>query len=193
MRGPNRGRSRNFMDNPQTMGVDCTDSNHATDAASGAARSSVPHHRNLRKREVRARSVYRYSKRKLALAVIEDRDVADLKRPATRAACASGQRPCPFVSCAHHLYLEATSTGQIRLRFPDLEPWELTESCALDVADRQGTSAEEVADVLNLTRERVRQLEVAALEKLRAREELEDLRDGFEEDTSSWGRGARVP
>lgn len=137
--------------------------------------------------------MYRYSKRKLALAVIEDRDVAELRRPATRAACKSAQRPCPFVSCAHHLYLEATSTGQIRLRFPDLEPWELTESCALDVADRQGTSAEEVAGVLNLTRERVRQLEVAALEKLRASEELADLRDGFEEDISSWGRGARVP
>jgi hypothetical protein len=72
------------------------------------------------------------------------------------------------VSCAHHLYLEATSVGSVRLRFPDLEPWEIEESCALDVADHGPATAEAVAVVLNLTRERIRQIEASALEKLRA-------------------------
>jgi hypothetical protein len=185
MRGLARGRSGPVMENPQTMGVDCTDSIEVlAEASSGVL--PVPHHRNLRKRAVRARSAYRFSKRKLALATFDDRDVDDLRRPATRAVCAEAQRPCPYVSCEHHLYLEATKTGAILFRFPDLEPWELTESCALDVADRQGQSAEEVAGVLNLTRERVRQLEVAALAKLRAQEDLEELRGGFEQENVDW-------
>lgn len=179
MRGLGRGRSGPVMEVPQTMGVNCTDSSQVpTEPSSGV----LPHYRNLRKRAVRPRSAYRFSKRKLALAVVQDRDVADLKRPATRAACAEAERPCPFVSCEHHLYLEATKSGKIRFTFPDLEPWELTESCALDVADRDGTSAEVVADMLNLTRERVRQLEVGALAKLRAQEDVEELREGFEEE-----------
>lgn len=196
MRGIRRGRSGLDMENPHTMGVNCTDSSCPPGEAStssitipiplGPIVPVVPHYRNLRKRAVRARSAYRYSKRKHHLAIFEDRDVDELRRPATRAACASAERPCPFVSCSHHLYLEATTSGKIRLRFPDLEPWELTESCALDVADRQGSSAEEVAGVLNLTRERVRQLEVAALEKLRAQENVEEMRGGFEDDEAHW-------
>jgi len=35
------------------------------------------------------------------------------------------------------------------------------------VADRGGTTLEEVGDILNLTRERIRQVEVLGLEKLR--------------------------
>jgi len=53
------------------------------------------------------------------------------------------------------------------LNFPDLEPWELEETCSLDVADRGGITLEEVGDILNLTRERVRQVEVRGLLKLK--------------------------
>src|SRR4030095_9996023 len=30
----------------------------------------------------------------------------DVERPQTREECTNMQRPCPFVSCAHHLYLD---------------------------------------------------------------------------------------
>ena len=30
---------------------------------------------------------------------------ADVERPKTRGECENGQRPCPFVSCKWHLYL----------------------------------------------------------------------------------------
>jgi hypothetical protein len=90
-------------------------------------------------------------------------------RPRARAQCANGPRPCMFVSCKHHLYLDVNpSTGSIKLNFPDKEIWELEETCALDVADRGGITLEEVGNIMNLTRERIRQVETRGLLKLRA-------------------------
>jgi DNA-directed RNA polymerase sigma subunit (sigma70/sigma32) len=60
------------------------------------------------------------------------------------------------------------STGSIKLNFPDKEVWELEETCALDVADRGGITLEEVGTIMNLTRERIRQVETRGLLKLRA-------------------------
>ena len=92
----------------------------------------------------------------------------DAMRPPNREACRSAERPCPFVSCKYPLYLDVNPhTGSIKLNFPDLEVWELSETCALDVADRGGITLEEVGELLNLTRERIRQVEAAGLEKLR--------------------------
>ena len=45
--------------------------------------------------------------------------------------------------------------------------WELRETCALDVADKGGVTLEEVGTIMNLTRERIRQVEMRALQKLR--------------------------
>jgi DNA-directed RNA polymerase sigma subunit (sigma70/sigma32) len=42
----------------------------------------------------------------------------------------------------------------------------LRDTCALDVADRGGTTLEEVGLHMNLTRERIRQIEEVALDKL---------------------------
>ena len=74
------------------------------------------------------------------------------------------------MSCKHHLYLDVNPrTGTIKLNFPDLEPWELEHTCALDVADDGGHTLEEVGDITNLTRERIRQLELRGLLELRGR------------------------
>jgi hypothetical protein len=83
------------------------------------------------------------------------------QRPATRGDCAGGQRPCPWVSCRHHLYLDVSEDGAVRLNFPHLEPWELEQTCSLDVAEDE-RALERVGAMLNVTRERVRQLEDAA-------------------------------
>jgi hypothetical protein len=92
----------------------------------------------------------------------------DVDRPESREACASMPRPCPFVSCAHHLYLDVNpESGAIKLNFPHLEVWEMAETCSLDVADRGGITLEEVGAILNLTRERIRQVEVRGLHKIR--------------------------
>ena len=90
-------------------------------------------------------------------------------RPRNRVDCATGARPCLFVSCKHHLYLDVNpETGSVKLNFPDKEIWELAETCALDVADRGGITLEEVGTIMNLTRERIRQVETRGLLKLRA-------------------------
>jgi hypothetical protein len=92
----------------------------------------------------------------------------DIERPRHRGDCMSMQRPCPFVSCEHHLYLDVNpQSGAIKLNFPHLEVWQMAETCALDVADRGGITLEEVGAILNLTRERIRQVEVRGLGKLR--------------------------
>ncbi len=93
----------------------------------------------------------------------------DVPRPQTRSECQQHQRPCPWVACKHHLYLDVNpETGSIKLNFPDLEPWELQDTCALDVAERGGITLEEVGEIMNLTRERIRQVEVRGLRKIRA-------------------------
>jgi hypothetical protein len=140
--------------------------------------------RSRRKRDVRARtiSVKRMTKRELELGRLLYPDVEDVVKPKTRAECLEGDRPCPFVSCKHHLYLDVSArTGAIKLNFPDLEVWEMTETCALDVADRGGTTLEEVGAIMNLTRERIRQVEVKGLAKLQALKDMTALRDYVDE------------
>jgi hypothetical protein len=140
--------------------------------------------RSRRKRDVRARtiSVKRMTKRELELGRMLYPDVDGVERPQTRAECKDGERPCAFVSCKHHLYLDVSArTGAIKLNFPDLEVWEMNETCALDVADRGGATLEEVGAIMNLTRERIRQVEVKGLAKLQALREMSALRDYVDE------------
>src|SRR2546423_9193384 len=92
----------------------------------------------------------------------------DATRPKVRADCAEAARPCPYVSCTYNLYVDVNPrTGSVKMNFPDKELWELADTCALDVADRGGITLEEVGVIMNLTRERVRQLETRGLTKLR--------------------------
>ena len=131
-----------------------------------------PTSRKIRPRRTRPRARTIAPRR---LTSVELREVANTRadqaeRPRTRAECAHEQRPCPWVSCKHHLYLDVNPrTGSIKLNFPDLEPWELQHTCALDVADDGGHTLEEVGDITNLTRERIRQLEFRGLLELRGR------------------------
>lgn len=139
--------------------------------------------RSRRKRDVRARtiSVKRMTKRELEIGRLLYPE-SDYWKPRTRAECKGGPRPCPFISCKHHLYVDVSPrTGAIKLNFPDLEVWELTESCALDIADHGGTTLEDVGAIMNLTRERIRQVEVKALAKLEALSDMETLRDYVDE------------
>ena len=112
----------------------------------------------------------RLTRAELAAGAAEFPPVDDSDRPRTRAECSGGQRPCPWVACKHHLYLDINPrTGSIKINFPDLEPWELPHTCALDVADAGALTLEEIGAVTNLTRERVRQLEVRGLLQLHGR------------------------
>jgi hypothetical protein len=139
--------------------------------------------RSRRKRAVRARtiSVKRMTKRELEIGRLLYPET-DYEKPGTRAECVDGPRPCPYISCKHHLFVDVSPrTGAIKLNFPDLEVWEMGESCALDVADRGGTTLEDVGAIMNLTRERIRQVEVKALAKLEALRDMMSLREYVDE------------
>lgn len=104
-----------------------------------------------------------------------------VQRPRTRGECVDGPRPCPWVGCRHHTYLEVNGYGTITIREGNREPWEVdpATSCSLDVADRGPLTLEQIGEVLHVTRERVRQLEDSASASLRQREaeQLADMRD----------------
>jgi hypothetical protein len=147
----------------------------AHDGAGGdeaAVTDELPVSRKIRqKRRTRARSKTIAPKR-LTKEELRFRELLPLlpdpDRPDTRGACKEDVRPCPYVSCKHHLYLDVNQeTGSIKLNFPDLEVWEMADTCSLDVADRGGITLEEVGEILNLTRERIRQVEVRGLLKLK--------------------------
>jgi len=137
--------------------------------------------RGRRKRRSRARartiSIRRLSKAELN----RGRELypeTDYWKPRSRSECKDMERPCPFVSCKYHLYIDVHPVrGSIKLNFPDLEIWEMTETCALDVADRGGITLEEVGEIMNLTRERVRQVETAGLARLQEFQGVDKLKD----------------
>ena len=137
--------------------------------------------RGRRKRRSRARartiSIRRLSKAELN----RGRELypeTDYWKPRSRTECKDMDRPCPFVSCKYHLYIDVHPVrGSIKLNFPDIEIWEMTETCALDVADRGGITLEEVGEIMNLTRERVRQVETAGLARLQDYRAVERLKD----------------
>ena len=86
------------------------------------------------------------------------------ERPRTRGDCQDGPRPCPWVSCRHHLYLTVGKVSvrdgvpHLTLNFGDVEVDTLKDTCALDVADRGEASFEEIATAMGITRQRVHQI-----------------------------------
>lgn len=91
-------------------------------------------------------------------------------RPKTRADCAEVERPCLFVACKYNLFFEVVEgTGSVKITYPDRDPDDVPphDSCALDIADRGGETLERVGELLNVTRERVRQIEERTLVYLR--------------------------
>jgi len=76
-------------------------------------------------------------------------------RPKTRADCANVPRPCPYVGCRHHLYLDVTPAGNLKLNQP-VEVWDLRESCSLDVAEREGVTFDKLGEVFGYSRQRAR-------------------------------------
>lgn len=124
-----------------------------------------------------------------------------LVRPRNRRQCKNKPRPCPWVSCRYHLLLDVNERGSIRMNLARLEAverdagkrtvrrnvggqrfeawsddavdrlFELSETCALDVADRGAHALHEVGDTMSMTREGARLIEASGLLKMKAAKE----------------------
>ncbi len=120
-------------------------------------------------------------------------------RPRTRAECIDGPRPCPWVSCRHHLALDVHEVEGTRDRPPTLRLngrsvaglrqgasaavvamfveatlerlASMRASCALDVADQGRQKVRVVAEHLGVTRKRL--VAEVALARPRMRQALE--------------------
>lgn len=91
-------------------------------------------------------------------------DAIQAERPKTRGDCINAVRPCPWVGCRHHLYLNVSeTTGSMTQNFPGTAVWDLAESCSLDVVDKNpgGLNMTELGGLMALTKERIRQIEEA--------------------------------
>lgn len=90
-------------------------------------------------------------------------------RPATRDECIDMPRPCPFVGCRYHLYLDSSPLGSVKFNFGDHQEAlaQMPETCSLDVADQGEHDMTTMAAYLNVTPARVQQEVAGALQKLR--------------------------
>lgn len=92
-------------------------------------------------------------------------------RPRVRGECVDGPRPCPYVGCRYHLFTDTLQKGSLRLQgkgtIDDLLA--MAQTCALDVADEGGATLDAIGLLMTVHRERIRQIEKAALRKLRQR------------------------
>lgn len=115
----------------------------------------------------------RYSKFKLAkdsATITEDtRDRPRNYGDCVDAGLGTPEMPCPYVGCKYNLYLDVSEdAGSIRYNFPDKDPSDLTDTCALRVAETtDGASLQDCGDIIGITREGVRQIEKRALVKIR--------------------------
>lgn len=102
---------------------------------------------------------------------ISTQDLLDLERarPKTRNDCRGGIRPCPFISCKFNLYLDVRGNKEPFPNYPELLPDQIPhDSCVLDVVEEGDlVPLERIGKALNLTRERIRQLETRAVKKIR--------------------------
>ena len=111
-----------------------------------------------------------------------DAEPAPSLRPRTRGDCSQRRRPCPFISCRHHLFIEVTPAGSIKMAFgDDIERLtQMEETCSLDVADRGEHDMNRIGRYLGVTPARIQQEVSQALAKLRSaatdqRLELNDM------------------
>jgi hypothetical protein len=98
-------------------------------------------------------------------ATTEIETIEIIQAPVTRGDCRNIPRPCPFIRCKWHV-LWASKQGTALIGSApehivvnwilDLDPeW----SCVLDIADRGGVILDDIARVMGITKEYVRQIE----------------------------------
>jgi hypothetical protein len=113
--------------------------------------------------------VFGRNNRRRRLRLVRDEDT---DRPRVRGDCLPGgpysARPCPFVGCRHHLAIEVTAAGNLRVAFGgdggEIDVDVMPETCSLDVADDGANEMEKIGGLMNVTRQRINVLIMNAIE-----------------------------
>lgn len=116
--------------------------------------------------------------------------VGRMRRPRTRRDCVNGARPCPFVSCRHHLALDIVRNGGLQIQFPDMDVADMPHSCSLDIADAspEGMTQAQIAALLNVVPYRISQIETDALASLeRIMQDAREREDSVVDSTGGGG------
>lgn len=93
------------------------------------------------------------------------------RRPFKFAECEADPRPCPFVSCRHHLALDVRADGGLTINFPGLEadPGAVLAAapftCSLKRAAAGEMMLEDIAPIFDVTSERISQISTEAERK----------------------------
>jgi DNA-binding XRE family transcriptional regulator len=98
------------------------------------------------------------------LAALEAEGI-NVHRPATLADCPSG--PCPFFSCRHHLGLEVSDVGTVKLLadIDSVRTW--PETCSLRVAADGPQDIADVARLLNVSIATIQHIETSGRRRMR--------------------------
>lgn len=113
--------------------------------------------------------------------VLDPRDLDALEaRPRYRAECLTGPRPCPWVSCRHHLMLDVGVDGEIHYNFRSLDEMARkgAATCSLDVAEDGEHGLKETGAAIGVGLERARQIQNAGLASAHLR--VTNPIDGFD-------------
>ncbi len=90
------------------------------------------------------------------------------ERPKTRGECADMPRPCPFLSCRYHLAHQRVAPHH-GSGLDDDEAVDLivgaSETCTLDIADKDGVEQEEIAAALGVTRQAIAAMVIRARDR----------------------------
>ena len=134
----------------------------------------------------RARTVSIKRMRTSQLRADEAETIEHTERPRTWGECleralGTASRPCGYLRCKHNLLVDVDGrTGSYKVTWPHLASGSYGDeygaypqhTCALRVAEQGGLTLDEIGSVMNLTRERVRQIETKALYALRSLSDL---------------------
>jgi hypothetical protein len=126
--------------------------------------------KNKKKKRRRSKTIYmnRFPKNKLEFLKKLYSSSVHIEKPKKYGDC-THSRPCLFVSCRYNLYLDVTKSGSIVINHPYIEPNEMKKSCVLDVVMYGRCTLQQTGELLNLSRERIRQIEEQALKKIAER------------------------
>lgn len=100
------------------------------------------------------------------------------ERPKTLADCKRDgwfAGPCPWFGCRHHVGLNVSEQGAVKITFPELELESIRYTCTLRAAEEEGMSPERAAREMGMSLSSFEHEEIRAMRKLKETLSREDF------------------